>query len=318
MANSSATFEYKLDSNQKKLLKPEDWNQIILILKFFNYNINNTLTRNLKNQDYFWNLIISIQKKLIEKIEQQIKNITGFCYKINSKNQINEITKIFLRLNHLVDQNIYQYSYNSYYGLYNFLKLIKTTYGNIDKFMAALKFLNNTSDFFDNKHNEILIDHYIYICNMELPENKYMVLQKSINNILLNYNNFFPLLKDSQKLSDFLKEVEDVKKTYIIKYYKEHEKFQNKLKKFYDNLYSLPEYILLQKLSETDFNINHKIPVKKYINNFFPKICSNNKLKKQLKNQPKCSCGFSLNSSIYIPSMQKIVPMLKEGIESYI
>lgn len=317
MGYSSTAMEYNPNSFQNKnILQAKKWNKVILILKYFNYNINN-LKLNLKNQDYCWNLIISIQKDLKNQIPVSIKKITGFCYQIGNKKQANQIIRKFLRLNHLLDQNIYKYQFNSYYGLYNFLKILKTTYGNVEFFLEALDFLYKVFDFFENDYNTILINKFNYLSNISLPENGYNNLKNKLNNIMERFNYLFPVIKNQDKLNIFLNDINEFKKLYITRYQKEHNQFQKKLKKFYDELYSLPEYILLQKLSETKFKINKEIPVKKYIDNFFPRVCNHNRLKQFLKKHPECSCGFSLDSNIYVPSIEKILPMLKEGIDSY-
>ncbi|MFW6026232.1 MAG: hypothetical protein ACOCRX_07805, partial [Candidatus Woesearchaeota archaeon] len=129
-----------------------------------------------------------------------------------------------------------------------------------------------------------------------------------------------PLIFNPVVFDSFIDEVDLFISKYLSLYLKEHNRFHQSLKDFYNNLYDLQEYKALECLSKIEvikvaYNLR---PIQKYINTFFPEQCANYKIKEVLEKNSKCSCGFTLGDTLTIPSLNKIRPMLRKGVCEYI
>lgn len=301
------------------LLNVECWNNLLKILKDFGYELNGS-ANNLENQKFLWEIIINIKENMQDELEQSIRVNMQLCYLLEESEQIKDINAPLFRLNHILEQDFYRFDNDPYKGLKNFNKLIISSYGNIDNFVIELKIVKENLSFIRKRIDQELIEKYNYLKEISLPLRGYEKMRMALLTILKKFTELHIVVSNPQAQKKLREEINEFINCYRGQYAKEHEYYHQKLRNFYDNLYSLPEYNALDNLSniriiKVAYNMK---PIKKYIETFFPDQCEIINLNEILEKKVKCNCGFNLGERITIPSLKKIKPMLRKGIKEYL
>ena len=300
--------DFKKEKN-KDLLEKEKWQKLIFILKSLDDDFS-YFKRSRENQDYIWEYVIQLQKKFRNKIRKVIRKNTKLCYELDQNHIIRDINEPFFRVNHLFDKDFYNKKYNSFQGLYNFIKIIKTSFGNINKFLTEIKAIKNTFEFFDNNYNTLLIKNYEYLIAIDLPVKGYENLKFKLITILKKMEQLFSIISNPVVFNKFLTDLQKFKNSYIINYQRKHDIYQEKLKKFYKELHSLPEFQTLKYISKN----KKSIKLIRHINHFFPDLCKNDNIKTLLAEKPQCECGFVIGDSV--PSIDKLKPKIIQKVNN--
>jgi len=300
-------------------LKTEVWRDFIDILSEFGY-IMNKKDNNSENQNFLWEIIVNIKANMKEEIEQTIRMNLNLCYTLEESGQMKGINNELFKFNFLLDQNIYRLDNEVYKGLNTFHKLIISTYGNVEMFIENLKLVNENLSFIRNRKDQVLIKKYDYLKNISLPLRGYEDLRIGLITLLKKFNELKLIMTNPKVFNDFNKDIDIFINRYQKTYKEEHNKYHQKLKDFYHQLYNLPEYDALENLSEIKvINVAYNLkPIKRYIDTFFPEQCNNKHLDEILDKNIKCGCGFNIGEKLPIPSLNKIKPMLRKGIVEYI
>lgn len=300
-------------------LKLEVWRDFIDILSEFGYMINKK-DNNIENQRFVWEIIVNIKANMKEEIEQTIRMNLNLCYVLEENSQMKEINTELFKFNFLLDQNIYRLDNEVYKGLNSFHKLIISTYGNVEMFIENLKLVNENLSFIRNRKDQSLIEKYDYLKNISLPLRGYEDLRIGLITLLKKFNELKLIITNPKVFSDFNNDIDIFITRYQKTYKEEHNKYHQNLRDFYQQLYNLPEYNALERLSDIKvINVAYNLkPIKKYIETFFPEQCNNKNLDEVLDKNVKCSCGFNIGEKLPIPSLNKIKPMLRKGIVEYI
>lgn len=298
----------------------EIWHELLKILKEFGYNLKK-YDHNRENLKFVWEIIINIRENLINDVEQAIRVNLQICYLLEEENQVKTINSILFKIHHIFEQDIYYFENDAEKGLNSFYKTIKSTYGDIDFFICDLNTTKENLYFIRKRYDQKLIRKYKYLKKISIPRGQgYEMLNKEILSIIKNIKLINNYINDPENLNKLLNDIDNIIKKYISIYLKEHNQYQRNLKNFYQELYSLPEYIALEYLVKIDvikvaYNMR---PIKKYINSFFPERCEYKNTSEIIERQVICKCGFIIGQPLTIPSLNKIKPMLKKGISEYI
>ncbi len=297
----------------------EKWFDYIRILKEFGYELDEK-EESMENKKFLWEIIINIRKNMKEETEQAIRVNLELCYLLEEEEQIRDINPPLFKLNHIFEQDFYRFDNNSIKGLCNFHKLIISTYGNIDEFLKELQEIKENLYFIRKRYDQELLEKYNYLRKISLPLRGYDKLRFALLTILKKFSQIKVIIRNPRAYIDLIDEVDTFINQYKEQYIKEHREFHQKLQEFYSQLYSLPEYKVLDYLSHiTVINVAYNLrPIKKYIDTFFPDQCKIKNLEEILVKEAKCSCGFNPGQNITIPSLSKIKPMLKKGITEYL
>ncbi len=296
----------------------KEWQAGLKILSEFGHKLEGQIS--IETQNYLWENIINIKNNLQEDINQTIRINLQLCYMVEAHDQVKEINYPLFRLNHLFDHDFYHFNDNSFLGLKRFFKMINSTYGGVENFISDLKKVKENLYFVRKRYDELLVKDYLYLKKLSLPLRGYEDLRIAVFTILKKITHLKSIVSKPRIFIDLKEEITDFKDLYKETYIKEHQQFQEKLSEFNRELHLLKEYRILQNLSDIKaikvaYNLK---PIKKYIDTFFPEQCHYKALNDILDKQPKCSCGFTLGESLTIPSLNKIKPMLKKGINEYI
>lgn len=308
----------KVYSKEGELISNKVWSDYKKILQAFGQRVDGEPTP--ENQKFLWESIINIRNNYQEDIKQAIRINLQICYVLEINEQIKNINNPLFKINHLFDQDFYRFDNNSYLGLKKYYKLMKSTYGSLDNFLSELKLVKENLYFIRKRFDEVLISDYLYLKKISLPLRGYEDLRIALFTILKKITHIRSLLTNPKIFSDLKEEISDFKKRYKRRYIKEHQNYQEKLINFNQRLRALPEYKALNILSDIKvINVAYNLkPIKKYIDEFFPKQCQNKSLNDILDKKSKCYCGFNLGEVLAIPSINKIKPMLKKGIYEYL
>jgi hypothetical protein len=300
-------------------LESNIWEDFIRILPEIGYNLNEK-ENNEDNLKFIWEIIVNIKKNMKEEVGQTIRMNLNLCYALGEESQVKILNREIFKLNYLLDQNIYLLDYDAYKGLMDFHKILISTYGNIENFINNFREVKENISFFRKRKDKELIDKYYYLKKIHLPLRGYEDMRLELNKLMEKYENIKDIIKDPDLFINFNTELDYFIREYRKLYRQEHDAFQQQLKLFYQSLYNLPEYKSLVNLSRIElikvaYNLK---PIKKYIDTFFPAECDNPDLEETLNNNVNCNCGFLLGTSITVPALNKIKPMLRKGIAEYI
>lgn len=300
-------------------LKQDMWRDFIDIISEFGYLMNEN-DKNIENQRFVWEIIVNIKENMKEEIEQAIRMNLNLCYILEEDSQMKDINTELFKLNFLLDQNIYRLDHDVKKGLSSFHKLIISTYGNIEMFINNLKSVNENLSFIRNRKDQTLIKKYNYLKNISLPLRGYEDLRIALITLLKKFTDIKLVITKPKIFNEFNEDIDIFIKKYKNIYKKEHNEYHKNLKEFYQQLYNLPEYTALEKLSNINvINVAYNLkPIKRYIETFFPEQCTNYNLDETMEKQVKCFCGFNIGETLAIPSLNKIKPMLRKGIIEYI
>lgn len=295
------------------------WEDFIKILLEFGYNLNVKENKE-ENLKFVWEIIINIKKNMKEELEQAIRMNLNLCYALEEEGQVKILNTGILKLNYLLDQNIYRLDNDPQKGLMDFHKILISTYGNIDNFIKNIKTVKENISFIRKRRDQELIDKYNYLRKITLPLRGYENLRISLITLLEKFKEIKDIVTDSEIYINFNTELDYFIREYQKIYRQEHDAFHQSLKDFYQKLYNLPEYKALENLSRIELiNVAYNLkPIKKYIDTFFPEECTVSDLDDMLNNNVKCHCGFTIGESFTVPSLNKIKPMLRKGIAEYI
>ncbi len=294
-------------SSPKYLLGPKEWQKLVIILNSFDYNISN-FKRNIENQEYIWKLMISIQKYLNIKILKIVRKNARLCFILEQPDKIGKINQSLFRINFLFEKDIYKEQYSSFYGFQHFLSYINNCFGNLTFFINEIKIIKNMFCFYDNQQDQILIDNFNYLQDIKLPVKGYEDLKFSLISLLKRFDNLLPLICNPVIFTELLSELQKFKNSYIIKYQRNHNLYQKKLKQFYKQLFSQPEFRIIDYITKnTKFSGSNQ----KYLNHliqFFPELCEEDNLENLLQDQTRCKCEYAIGDTI--PGIEKIKPKL--------
>ena len=295
------------------------WEDFIKILLEFGYNLNVKENKE-ENLKFVWDIIINIKKNMKEELEQAIRMNLNLCYALEEEGQVKILNTGILKLNYLLDQNIYRLDNDPQKGLMDFHKILISTYGNIDNFIKNIKTVKENISFIRKRRDQELIDKYNYLRKITLPLRGYENLRISLITLLEKFKEIKVIVTDPEIYINFNTELDYFIREYQKIYRQEHDAFHQSLKDFYQKLYNLPEYKALENLSRIELiNVAYNLkPIKKYIDTFFPEECTVSDLDDMLNNNVKCHCGFTIGESFTVPSLNKIKPMLRKGIAEYI
>lgn len=295
------------------------WEDFIKILLEFGYNLNVKENKE-ENLKFVWEIIINIKKNMKEELEQAIRMNLNLCYALEEEGQVKILNTGILKLNYLLDQNIYRMDNDPQKGLMDFHKILISTYGNIDNFIKNIKTVKENISFIRKRRDQELIDKYNYLRKITLPLRGYENLRISLITLLEKFKEIKDIVTDPEIYINFNTELDYFIREYQKIYRQEHDAFHQSLKDFYQKLYNLPEYKALENLSRIELiNVAYNLkPIKKYIDTFFPEECTVSDLDDMLNNNVKCHCGFTIGESFTVPSLNKIKPMLRKGIAEYI
>lgn len=295
------------------------WEDFIKILLEFGYNLNVKENKE-ENLKFVWEIIINIKKNMKEELEQAIRMNLNLCYALEEEGQVKILNTGILKLNYLLDQNIYRLDNDPQKGLMDFHKILISTYGNIDNFIKNIKTVKENISFIRKRRDQELIDKYNYLRKITLPLRGYENLRISLITLLEKFKEIKDIVTDPEIYINFNTELDYFIMEYQKIYRQEHDAFHQSLKDFYQKLYNLPEYKALENLSRIELiNVAYNLkPIKKYIDTFFPEECTVTDLDDMLNNNVKCHCGFTIGESFTVPSLNKIKPMLRKGIAEYI
>ncbi len=295
------------------------WEDFIKILLEFGYNLNVKENKE-ENLKFVWEIIINIKKNMKEELEQAIRMNLNLCYALEEEGQVKILNTGILKLNYLLDQNIYRLDNDPQKGLMDFHKILISTYGNIDNFIKNIKTVKENISFIRKRMDQELIDKYNYLRKITLPLRGYENLRISLITLLEKFKEIKDIVTDPEIYINFNTELDYFIREYQKIYRQEHDAFHQNLKDFYQKLYNLPEYKALENLSRIELiNVAYNLkPIKKYIDTFFPEECTVSDLDDMLNNNVKCHCGFTIGESFTVPSLNKIKPMLRKGIAEYI
>lgn len=295
------------------------WEDFIKILLEFGYNLNVKENKE-ENLKFVWEIIINIKKNMKEELEQAIRMNLNLCYALEEEGQVKILNTGILKLNYLLDQNIYRLDNDPQKGLMDFHKILISTYGNIDNFIKNIKTVKENISFIRKRRDQELIDKYNYLRKITLPLRGYENLRISLITLLEKFKEIKDIVTDPEIYINFNTELDYFIMEYQKIYRQEHDAFHQSLKDFYQKLYNLPEYKALENLSRIELiNVAYNLkPIKKYIDTFFPEECTVSDLDDMLNNNVKCHCGFTIGESFTVPSLNKIKPMLRKGIAEYI
>lgn len=295
------------------------WEDFIKILLEFGYNLNVKENKE-ENLKFVWEIIINIKKNMKEELEQAIRMNLNLCYALEEEGQVKILNTGILKLNYLLDQNIYRLDNDPQKGLMDFHKILISTYGNIDNFIKNIKTVKENISFIRKRMDQELIDKYNYLRKITLPLRGYENLRISLITLLEKFKEIKDIVTDPEIYINFNTELDYFIMEYQKIYRQEHDAFHQSLKDFYQKLYNLPEYKALENLSRIELiNVAYNLkPIKKYIDTFFPEECTVSDLDDMLNNNVKCHCGFTIGESFTVPSLNKIKPMLRKGIAEYI
>lgn len=295
------------------------WEDFIKILLEFGYNLNVKENKE-ENLKFVWEIIINIKKNMKEELEQAIRMNLNLCYALEEEGQVKILNTGILKLNYLLDQNIYRLDNDPQKGLMDFHKILISTYSNIDNFIKNIKTVKENISFIRKRRDQELIDKYNYLRKITLPLRGYENLRISLITLLEKFKEIKDIVTDPEIYINFNTELDYFIREYQKIYRQEHDAFHQSLKDFYQKLYNLPEYKALENLSRIELiNVAYNLkPIKKYIDTFFPEECTVSDLDDMLNNNVKCHCGFTIGESFTVPSLNKIKPMLRKGIAEYI
>lgn len=295
------------------------WEDFIKILLEFGYNLNVKENKE-ENLKFVWEIIINIKKNMKEELEQAIRMNLNLCYALEEEGQVKILNTGILKLNYLLDQNIYRLDNDPQKGLMDFHKILISTYGNIDNFIKNIKTVKENISFIRKRRDQELINKYNYLRKITLPLRGYENLRISLITLLEKFKEIKDIVTDPEIYINFNTELDYFIMEYQKIYRQEHDAFHQSLKDFYQKLYNLPEYKALENLSRIELiNVAYNLkPIKKYIDTFFPEECTVSDLDDMLNNNVKCHCGFTIGESFTVPSLNKIKPMLRKGIAEYI
>ncbi len=281
------------------------------------FNKEQILDQNIEDlQQKLWYNLIEVRKEYIPGIQKAIRINLYLCQMLDEKKQIKRLLSPLFRLNHLFDQRFYKSPDNVESGLKIFYKILYSTYGNLDNFLKEIKIAQNMIQFSHKRCDKALIKQYNYLKNITLPVRGYENMRLDLFTILKKFNDLLPIVSNPEYLVEVLEETTEFKKIYILEYQKNHLYYQNRFNNFQRKIYTLPEYRALERLSS--INGLQLKPVKEYINSFFSHKCEVENLEQILQKQTRCKCGFNLGEKINLPSLIKIIPVVKKGIMSYI
>lgn len=301
-------------SISKSLLK-----DFVSILSEFGYKAKEDCC-NYNNLEFLWVIIINIRENMKKEIDYTLRMNFNLCLFMEEEEEAKELNSELFKINHLLDQRIYRLDNNPEKGLKDFHKILISTYGNIDSFINEFTVIKENLSFIRKRKDRELISKYIYLKKISLPVKGYEELRMALITILKKFKELKLLITNPEILNDFEKEMDFFIRRYQSFYKYEHERFHKRLRHFYIQLYSLQEYKALECLSKIKIiNVAYNLkPIKKYIDTFFPDECTIKNLEEILDKQVKCSCGFTLGETLSIPSLNKIKPMLRKGINEYI
>lgn len=294
-------------------------NDFVSILSEFGYKVNEDYC-NCNHQEYLWEIIINIRENMKKEIDYTLRMNFNLCILMEEEEEAKELNSELFKINHLLDQRIYRLDNNPVKGLRAFHKILISTYGNINSFIKEFTVIKENLSFIRKRKDRELISRYIYLKKISLPVKGYEELRMALITILKKFKELKLLITNPDILNGFEKEMDLFIRRYQSFYKYEHERFHKRLRHFYIQLYSLQEYKALECLSKINIiNVAYNLkPIKKYIDTFFPDECSTKNLEEILDKQVKCSCGFTLGEILSVPSLNKIKPMLRKGINEYL
>ncbi len=273
-------------------------------------------THDLDTQKKLWALIVKNRNEKKNKIMKAIRIITEMCCKVNEEVQIKTLNYPLFKFNHLFDQKFYEYLEYDYEGLNKFLKILKSTFGNIENFNIKLRKVKSIIIFVEEGRDKFLIEEYNYLKNIILPISGYESLRMDLLTILKKFNQLKPVITEQKNFKEFKEEICKFKKVYILEYQKRHLFYQNKIEYLRRKIQTLPSYKVLRRLNNIEgIKKEDKID---YIESFFANKCNKESINRILLKQPKCHCGFTIGESMSIPSLDKIKPILGDAVNSKI
>jgi hypothetical protein len=301
------------------VLNTEKWMDFNRILQEFGYELDEK-EESLENKKFLWEIIINIRKNMKEELEEAIRVNLQLCYLLEEEEQTRAINSPLFKLNYIFEQDFYRLDNDSIKGLCDFHKLLISTYGKINIFLNELKEIKENLYFIRKRYDQVLVEKYNYLRKISLPLRGYEELRFALLTLLKKFAELSIIIRNPKAYQELLDEVDTFIEHYREQYLKEHNNFHQKLKEFYSELYSLPEYRVLDDLSHINvikvaYNLR---PIKKYIETFFPEECKIENVDEVLEKQVKCSCGFNMGQNLTIPSLNKIKPMLRKGISEYL
>jgi len=300
---------------QKKLIDKEKWQ---------GYKSNKDVfldeivldKHNGDTQKKLWEFIVKNRSEIKDKIMKAIRIITEMCCKIDEEVQIKTLSYPLFKFVHLYDQNFYDFVEYDYEGLNKFLKILKSTFGNIENFNIKFTRVRAIILFVEEGRDKLLIEEYNYLKNIILPISGYESLRMDLLTILKKFNQLAPVITEQNNFEEFKEEISKFKKVYIIEYQKRHLFYQNRIEYLRRKIQTLPSYIVLRRLDNIE-GIKKEDKIE-YIESFFANKCNKNNINRILLQQPKCHCGFTIGENMSIPSLDKIKPMLREAIDGKI
>ncbi|MFW6015741.1 MAG: hypothetical protein ACOCRK_04840 [bacterium] len=301
-------------------LSQDKWQDIVKIVREFGYRLGQA-NLNEQNMKFVWEVIINVKRNTIDDIEQAIRVNLQLCYILEKYNQIKTINSALYKIHYIFEQDIYYLEGDVKNGLNNFYKIIKSTFGDIDTFIVNLKDVKENLCFIRKRYHQQLIRRYNYLKKISLPRGRrYKSLRDKIGTVFNEIESIYLIVTDPSIFNKIIEEIDNIIEEYINIYIKEHNQYQQKLKKFYLDLFSLPEYKALEYLNQINvIKVGYNMkPIKKYIDTFFPDKCLNYNTVEIVEKKAKCKCGFTIGDPLTIPSLNKIKPMLKRGITEYI
>lgn len=298
-----------------ELLEEKYWDELLQMVKGFDFEITN-FRRNLKTQDYLWQVLIDIQSRYKEEIKHAIRVNSRLCHLLEEELQLMEVNSCLFKMHNLFDREFYVLARDSRPGIRKFLNIFNNIFEDIESFLEELTSVKLILKFVQNQKDKKLIREYNYLKNISLPIKGYEDLRMNLFTILKSFDQLLPIIISEHNFKKLMADIKKFKKVYRHKYQQEHYIFYKKLNDFKNKLHSLPEFRLLQKMKSINLVDFH--PVQDYLDSFFPSGCENDNFDNLLKEQPKCNCGFNIGESLIVPSLDKIVPMLKKEIRVYI
>ncbi|MGM0410693.1 MAG: hypothetical protein ACQEQF_07990 [Bacillota bacterium] len=302
-----------------KILDLEDWSKVLLIFSEFDYDISKYENNN-DNLLFLWNELLKIRSKWQKKIKKLIRLNINLCFNLDQEKLIKKVNHPLYRLNSLFEKDFFSPNNNAIIAFKKILQAIKDIFGNFKKFKRDIILLKKVDSFYNNRNDRLLTEYFQYIKRIALPVSGFEELRIALFTILKKFEHLLTLMTVKTVFDCFIEELQTFKEKYIAVYLEEHKKYQAKMNKFRNELHSLDEYRVLQLLSKINIiRSSYGLqPIMKHIDDFFPKYCEVNNVKNILEFKVKCNCGFVLNEHLLIPSIKKIKPLLKKGINDYL
>ena len=266
-------------------------------------------------QHEIWDHLVEKKQELeqrIEKIKVELKRLSGDEAEIINRKRINSQLQ---SLEDLLEE--IKVSYSSEEGLERFA----SQYRSMPQVENYLNRMADVEEFFEDRQEDYRrMRGYLQDSRLQIPEEeKYEELRRDYENLKQSLAE-----EDVVFSQDYFRETKDLfnnfRRNYIEIYREEHEK-QLAADRFkpYEKIKKSKSYQVLNQLADIEIISvqDDLVRVDRILSQALRRQCRNFS-QARLQERPVCSCGFTLEDEIELPSLQKIQSTISSGIRQYL